>query len=259
VHIIAGMDEGATLIEEHSHESNPGKPTDDFKPSCPFCVIASTYRPVSPLSAPGSSLLESTKLDPPSFVLFSNEHVIAFLDIMPLTRGHVLIAPRKHRVKIGDLSASESAEIGRVLPLIARSVLKSVLPDIPHDEADYNLVQNNGPGAAQVVPHVHFHLIPRPPLNYTYPARASKVPPKHSKYPPNEQPTARARNAVIFGRGIREDLDYDESEILVEEIRQAIKDECDPTSAMENLDLTSDNGVPESKGETRSKKGGWKV
>lgn len=255
------MDEIATLIPEHlPGSSNTSPQTDDYKPSCPFCVIAHTFQPVSALSAPGSPALESTKLDPPSFVLFSNEHVIAFLDIMPLTRGHVLIAPRKHRVKIGDLSTDESAEIGRVLPLVARAVLKSVLPDIPHDEVDYNIVQNNGPGAAQVVPHVHFHLIPRPPLNYTYPARADKAPVKHSKYPPNEQPTARARNAIIFGRGVREDLDYDEAEVLVEEIRQAIKDECDPASALESLILGAEgNGVSGSNGETKSRKGGWKV
>jgi len=180
---------------------------------------------------------------------------------MPLTRGHVLIAPRHHRVKLGDLSSDESAEIGRALPLIARCVLKAVLPDIPHDQVDYNVVQNNGPGAAQVVPHVHFHLIPRPPLNYVYPERAGEVPAKHSKYPANEQPTARARSAVIFGRGVREDLDYDEAEMLVEEIRKAIRDECDPGPALENLELGSaeEKSVSGSNGRTKTRKGGWKV
>ncbi|KEF53330.1 uncharacterized protein A1O9_10778 [Exophiala aquamarina CBS 119918] len=258
------MDEVASLIPEQlprsSNITNNSQQNSDYKPSCPFCVIAHTFQPVSALSAPNSPALESTKLDPPSFVLFSSEHVIAFLDIMPLTRGHVLIAPRKHRVKIGDLSGDESAQIGRVLPLVARSVLKSVLPDIPHDEVDYNIVQNNGPGAAQVVPHVHFHLIPRPPLNYTYPARVSKAPPKHSSYLPNEQPNARARNAIMFGRGQRQDLDYDEAEVLVEEIRQAIKDECDPASALDSLNLGSeDQAASDSHGETKNRKGGWKV
>jgi len=35
-------------------------------------------------------------------------------------------------------------QIGRVLPLLARSIMKAVLPDIPHEHADYNVVQNNG-------------------------------------------------------------------------------------------------------------------
>lgn len=266
------------MIQEHSpqhpHSSDQEQETPDFKPSCPFCVIAKTYPPVPASSAPGSTELESTKLDPPSFVLFSNAHVIAFLDIMPLTRGHVLVAPRKHRVKIGHLSSDESAEIGRVLPMIVRSVLKSVLPDIPHDEVDYNVVQNNGPGAAQVVPHVHFHVIPRPPLNYSYPpltltrpsnAAAPPPPSKHGKYPPNEVPPARARNAVIFGRGARDDLDWDEAEILVEEIRQNIKDEYESaaaaaTSSLENLTLSSETPITsESHGGPESRRGGWKV
>jgi hypothetical protein len=67
---------------------------------------------MSPLAAADGSLeLDPYKLEPPSFVLYSSEHVIAFLDIMPLTRGHVLVAPRKHRVKVGDLSPDEGAEV----------------------------------------------------------------------------------------------------------------------------------------------------
>ena len=85
----------------------------DFSPSCPFCTIAKTYGPISPLSSSdvANSHLEPEMLEPPSFVLYSSEHIVAFLDIMPLTRGHVLIAPRKHRVKVGDLSPEEGAEV----------------------------------------------------------------------------------------------------------------------------------------------------
>lgn len=166
------MSDHPVLVPEHSPHS-PSHSPQDFSPDCPFCIIAQNYGPISPLSAEGSPDLDSEKLDPPSFVLFSSEHVIAFLDIMPLTRGHVLVAPRSHRVKVGHLSPDESAEvssifphgrpssttsrasiqvrptltntkIGRVLPLLARSVTRAVMPDIPHDEADYNIVQNNG-------------------------------------------------------------------------------------------------------------------
>lgn len=177
----------------HEHPTISGV---DVEPSCPFCAITSVYQPISPLSAPGNSLLDPERVDRPAFVLLSTEHVVAFLDIFPLTRGHVLVAPRKHRVKVGQLSADESAEvsfiwycgtsgiairhitctrvsccptglqttiqnsypsvsittsnhtkfhqIGRLLPLLARAVTRSVLPDIPHEEVDYNIVQNNG-------------------------------------------------------------------------------------------------------------------
>lgn len=106
------MSDQPTLVHEHSHTNL--SPDRDFSASCPFCVISSSYPTVSPsslLTPSSSEQLDPDKVDPPSFVLFSTEHVIAFLDIMPLTRGHVLVAPRKHRVKVGDLSPDESAEV----------------------------------------------------------------------------------------------------------------------------------------------------
>ncbi|OAP60760.1 hypothetical protein AYL99_05762 [Fonsecaea erecta] len=220
------------IHESRSHSSSSER---DFSSSCPFCAIGSTYATTSPLSSSETmaKALDPEQLDPPSFVLYSSEHVIAFLDIMPLTKGHVLVAPRKHRVKVGDLSPSEGAEIGRVLPLLARSVIKAVLPDIPHEQADYNVVQNNGPGAAQVVPHVHFHIVPRPPLNYTYPQARTPTSSSSNKYPPNRQPSGRQASAILFGRGMREDLDYDDAAVLVEDMRAAIKEEWTKTFGRE--------------------------
>jgi hypothetical protein len=106
--------------------------------------------------------------------------------------------------------------------------MKAVLPDIPHEEADYNVVQNNGPGAAQVVPHVHFHIVPRPPLNYKYPDKRSKNTPNR-KYKPNLPPPGRQATAILFGRGMREDLDWDEAGELVQEMRKAVKEEWQAT------------------------------
>ncbi|OQU96665.1 HIT domain-containing protein [Cladophialophora immunda] len=226
----------------HESRSHPSSQSDrDFSSSCPFCAIGSTYSTTSPLSSSETmaKALDPEQLDPPSFVLYSSEHVIAFLDIMPLTRGHVLVAPRKHRVKVGDLSPSEGAEIGRVLPLLARSVIKAVLPDIPHQDADYNVVQNNGPGAAQVVPHVHFHIVPRPPLNYNHP-QASTPTSSARKYAPNRQPSGRQAAAILFGRGMREDLDYDDAAVLVEDMRAAIREEWEKSFGREEGRATAE-------------------
>jgi len=104
--LVVYMDD-PRLVHQISH-TQPA----DTSASCPFCLIAATYGPISPSSAPGSPLLDPEKLEPPSHVLFSTEDVIAFLDIMPLVRGHVLVAPRKHRIKVGDLSPNECAEVG---------------------------------------------------------------------------------------------------------------------------------------------------
>lgn len=263
-----------SLIQEHSHHQQSTTTTDpadlpttkDFSPRCPFCVISVTYPPVDPVSAASSSsspqvaaALASDKLDPPSFVLLTTAHAIAFLDIMPLTRGHVLVAPRHHRVKLGDMTASESAEIGRLLPVVARGVLRAVLPDIPHDQADYNVVQNNGPGAAQVVPHVHFHIVPRPPFGYVYPEQSLRdgrgESPTTSKYPPNKQPGPRTRSAILFGRGGRDDLDWDEAEVLVHEMRKTIADEW--TRAGGGLEGKSEG--EDNRKEARKARGQWKV
>lgn len=105
-------EEATTTSVEGSSDRSSSR--HDFSPECPFCIIAGAYGPVSPTAAASSAAnqLDPEKVDPPSFVLFSSEHVIAFLDIMPLTRGHVLVAPRNHRVKVGDLSPDESGEVG---------------------------------------------------------------------------------------------------------------------------------------------------
>jgi HIT domain len=47
-------------------------------------------------------------------VVYSGEHVLAFLDIQPMTWGHMLVIPRKHRVKMGDLEAVDAAEVSGV-------------------------------------------------------------------------------------------------------------------------------------------------
>lgn len=57
------------------------------------------------------------KTSPPSFVVLSTPHVIAFFDIAPLTRGHILVATRRHRIKVGDLSSFEGSEVGQVFHL----------------------------------------------------------------------------------------------------------------------------------------------
>ena len=121
-----------------------------------------------------------------------------------------------------------------------------------------------GPGAAQVVPHVHFHIVPRPPLNYKYPSR-NKTGSSKNKYPRNQQPAGRQATAILFGRGMREDLDYDEAAELVEVMRAAVKEEWQVTfpatgrteSVIANEARTSENEATSDGGSGR--RGAWKV
>jgi len=93
----------------------------------------------------------------PCHKVYEDDLVLAFLDINPVSPGHTLIIPKEPAVTIDQLSDDSSAAIGRVLPRISRAVLKAT------GASEYNILQNNGPGAHQAVFHVHFHIIPKLP------------------------------------------------------------------------------------------------
>lgn len=92
------------------------------------------------------------KGDIPSFKLFESDKVFAFLDIQPLSRGHALVIPKFHGAKLTDIPDEDLLEI---LP-VAKKIAKA------SGATDFNILQNNGRIAHQVVDHVHFHMIPKP-------------------------------------------------------------------------------------------------
>jgi histidine triad (HIT) family protein len=91
----------------------------------------------------------------PCHKVYEDDHVLAFLDIGPLCPGHTLVIPKQREAFLHDLSDESAAAIGRVLPRLARAVCKAT------GASAYNILQNNGTAAHQVVMHVHFHIIPR--------------------------------------------------------------------------------------------------
>lgn len=91
----------------------------------------------------------------PCHRVWEDDHVLAFLDINPLSPGHTLVIPKERRAFLHELSDESAAAIGRVLPRIARAVLAATGAE------HYNVLQNNGAPAHQAVYHVHFHIIPR--------------------------------------------------------------------------------------------------
>jgi histidine triad (HIT) family protein len=92
----------------------------------------------------------------PCHKVYEDAQVLAFLDIAPLSRGHTLVIPKEPAVTLDQLSDESAAALGRVLPRICRAVV--AITGI----AEYNVLENNGVGAHQAVPHVHFHIIPKP-------------------------------------------------------------------------------------------------
>ena len=93
--------------------------------------------------------------DIPSWKVYEDDHVFAFLDIGPLSDGHTLVIPKERKAQLHQLSDDSAAAIGRVLPRLCRAVMRAT------GATAYNVLQNNGPAAHQVVMHVHFHIIPK--------------------------------------------------------------------------------------------------
>ena len=91
----------------------------------------------------------------PCHRVYEDRHLLAFLDIAPLSAGHTLIVPKEAAVTLDQLSDESAAAIGRVLPRLCRAVLRAT------GATDYNVLQNNGSAAHQAVMHVHFHIIPK--------------------------------------------------------------------------------------------------
>ncbi len=91
----------------------------------------------------------------PCHKVYEDASVLAFLDVGPLSKGHTLVIPKEPAVTIDQLSDDAAAAVGRVLPRIARAVMKAT------GASAYNVLQNNGSLAHQAVMHVHFHIIPR--------------------------------------------------------------------------------------------------
>lgn len=91
----------------------------------------------------------------PCFKVYEDDLVLAFLDVNPLSKGHVLVIPKQIAATLDQLSDESGAAIGRVLPRLARAVMKA------SGATAYNVLQNNGSAAHQAVHHVHFHIIPK--------------------------------------------------------------------------------------------------
>jgi histidine triad (HIT) family protein len=92
----------------------------------------------------------------PCHKVYEDDKVLAFLDINPLSDGHTLVVSKEPAETLDGLSDESAAAIGRVLPRLCRAVVAAT------GAKEYNVLENNGRGAHQAIPHVHFHIIPKP-------------------------------------------------------------------------------------------------
>ena len=88
------------------------------------------------------------------FVYQDKTHV-AIMDKYPIQRGHTLVIPRDHNERITDMDTKKVSSLFSKIPAIARAILEVTGAD------GFNIGQNNGKAANQIIPHVHVHIIPR--------------------------------------------------------------------------------------------------
>jgi diadenosine tetraphosphate (Ap4A) HIT family hydrolase len=104
--------------------------------ACVFCAIAAGTAPASMVVDDGA--------------------VLAFMDLRPWRPGHLLVVPRAHGVRVGDLPAATTAAVFALATELVATLRASGLPC-----DDVNLLLNDGPAAGQTVAHLHVHVVPR--------------------------------------------------------------------------------------------------
>lgn len=89
----------------------------------------------------------------PSEILYEDEQVVAFADIVPQAPVHILIIPKKHIPSLAQLTEADEALMGHVV------VVAKKLAEQKGLDTGYRLVTNCGESAGQSVMHIHFHLL----------------------------------------------------------------------------------------------------
>lgn len=101
-------------------------------PSCIFC---------------DQNLIASEKL-------YETDHLVVIADCDQTREGHVLILPKRHVIRLDQMTLEELAELGPLTKKVAEFFAHHLRTE------QYQLIQRNGPDAGQTISHVHFHMIP---------------------------------------------------------------------------------------------------
>lgn len=103
--------------------------------NCIFCAIAAKRAPAA--------------------LVYENEQAMSFLDIHPITEGHILVIPRKHCRNLFDFNDMDAQAVMHAARMSARALRAALNAD------GMNLFQSSERAAGQDVFHFHFHLLPR--------------------------------------------------------------------------------------------------
>jgi histidine triad (HIT) family protein len=89
-------------------------------------------------------------------IVYSDEKILALMDIQPVNPGHVLVVPKVHVSGLSDLDEETGGQMFKVAMRVAKGIKKSGLKC-----EGVNLLLSDGKAAFQEIFHVHLHVIPR--------------------------------------------------------------------------------------------------
>lgn len=91
----------------------------------------------------------------PADKIYEDENCLAFLDITPINPGHILLIPKEHYENLFDLPDETLSKMAPIIKKLAIAVKNGV------NAEGINIGMNNERPAGQLVPHAHFHIMPR--------------------------------------------------------------------------------------------------
>ena len=91
----------------------------------------------------------------PGAEVYRDDNFLVIMDKYPINKGHTLVIPARHYENLLQMPPIEVSRLYSIVPIVAKAVVSAVAAD------GFNVGQNNGIAANQIVPHVHVHIVPR--------------------------------------------------------------------------------------------------
>jgi len=91
----------------------------------------------------------------PAVKVLDEEVVVAFMDINPSSKGHMLVVPKNHAENIFEIPESDLTALIKAVKRCANAVKEAL------NAEGVTILQLNGKASDQIVPHFHIHIIPR--------------------------------------------------------------------------------------------------
>ena len=120
-----------------------------------YKYIGSLIRPETELGENSCIFCNIITKKLPHVDVYEDDNFVVLMDKYPISRGHTLIIPKIHYDNLLIMPRTEVGRLYSLVPIIAGAIVTAVRAD------GFNVGQNNGKAANQIVPHVHVHIIPR--------------------------------------------------------------------------------------------------